>query len=85
MALRSRRADDPADDDLPQVTDEGMTLTEHLTELRQRLVKAIIALAIGGVIGFLLYSPVLRVLQAPYCEIQPEGCAFIVTDPLQSF
>ncbi len=88
MALRSRRADQPVDDNpsgAPEVTDEGMTLIEHLTELRRRLVKAVIALAIGGVIGFLLYSPVLRILQAPYCEIQPEGCAFIVTDPLQSF
>ncbi len=84
MALRSRRADDP-DDDVAGVDDEGMTLVEHLTELRQRLVKAIIALAIGGVIGFLLYEPVLRVLQDPYCQVKQGDCDFIVTDPLQSF
>ncbi|MDP8954055.1 MAG: twin-arginine translocase subunit TatC [Actinomycetota bacterium] len=84
MALRSRRAGQP-DAEEPQLTDEGMTLVEHLTELRRRLVKAIVAMALGGVIGFLLYEPVLRILQDPYCQIQPDGCAFIVTDPLQAF
>ncbi|MDQ3353767.1 MAG: twin-arginine translocase subunit TatC [Actinomycetota bacterium] len=86
MALRSRRADQPDDDPgLAEVSDDGMTLVEHLTELRRRLVKAILALAIGGVIGFLLYEPVLRILQDPYCQVNPGNCDFIVTDPLQSF
>ena len=83
MALRSRRKSDD-DDQPPEVFDEGMTLVEHLTELRRRLVKAVIALAIGGVIGFIIYEPVLQILQAPYCEINPDNCDFIVTDPLQS-
>lgn len=85
MALRSRRRNSPDDDQPPEVVDEGMTLVEHLTELRRRLVKVVVALAIGGVIGFLIYSPVLDILQAPYCEVNPDNCNFIVTDPLQSF
>ena len=84
MALRSRRDHQP-DEQPPEAFDEGMTLVEHLTELRQRLVKAVIALALGGVVGFIIYSPVLEILQAPYCEINPGNCDFIVTDPLQSF
>lgn len=85
MALRTprtgqRQGDDPA----PAVDDAGMTLVEHLTELRTRIVKSVIALAIGGVIGFMLYEPVLRILQEPYCSISAE-CDFIVTDPLESF
>jgi sec-independent protein translocase protein TatC len=85
MALRTRRDHQPDDDQPAEISDEGMTLVEHLTELRRRLVKAVIALTLGGVVGFIIYSPVLEVLQAPYCEINPGNCDFIVTDPLQSF
>ncbi|HWH35651.1 MAG TPA: twin-arginine translocase subunit TatC [Acidimicrobiales bacterium] len=85
MALRLRRRPKPDDDPGSGSLDGGMTLVEHLTELRRRLVKAILALAVGGVVGFLIYSPVLDILQAPYCEINEGNCDFIVTDPLQSF
>jgi sec-independent protein translocase protein TatC len=85
MSLRTRRAGQPErGDDTPGVDDEGMTLVEHLTELRGRVVKSVIALAIGGVVGFVIYEPVLRVLQEPYCSISAD-CDFIVTDPLESF
>ncbi len=84
MALRSRRTEEPLGSSPQPAADESMTLVEHLNELRSRLVKAIIALVIGGVVGFLLYQPVLEILQAPYCEISEE-CTFIVTDPLESF
>jgi len=85
MALRSRRTSQPDDEDSPEPFDEGMTLVEHLTELRRRLVKAVIALTLGGVVGFIIYGPVLEILQAPYCQVEPGDCDFIVTDPLQSF
>lgn len=84
MALRSRRTEEPLGSSPQPAVDESMTLVEHLNELRSRLVKAIIALVIGGVVGFMLYQPVLEILQAPYCEISEE-CTFIVTDPLESF
>ncbi len=85
MALRTRRAGQPEHgDDSPAVDESGMTLVEHLTELRGRVVKAVLALAVGGVIGFMVYEPVLRVLQEPYCSISAD-CDFIVTDPLESF
>jgi sec-independent protein translocase protein TatC len=64
--------------------DEPMTLVGHLTELRNRIVISLIAVAVGGIAGFLLYEPVLEILQNPYCEIS-ERCTFIVTDPLESF
>ncbi len=84
MALRSKGAGQPKAEARAAVDDEGMTLVEHLTELRTRLVKTVIALAVGGVIGFMLYEPVLEVLQRPYCAIS-EQCDFVVTDPLESF
>lgn len=63
---------------------ETMTLIGHLTELRNRIVISLVAVAVGGVAGFLLYGPVLEILQNPYCEIS-ERCTFVVTDPLESF
>lgn len=49
--------------------DEGsMTLVEHLTELRRRLVVSLAALAVGSVIGWFLYDPVIDLLTEPYCD-----------------
>lgn len=61
-----------------------MTLVEHLAELRSRIIKVLIAVAIGGVIGFLVYNRVLHLLQEPYCGVS-KRCTFIVTDPLEGF
>jgi sec-independent protein translocase protein TatC len=61
-----------------------MTLVEHLSELRSRIIIALVAVVIGGVVGFALYQPVIEILQDPYCEIQ-DDCSFLVTDPLESF
>jgi sec-independent protein translocase protein TatC len=70
-----------------------MTLFEHLTELRNRLIKAVIAVALGAVVGFVAYEWIFDLLIAPYeslCERgvgQPldENCRLLVTDPLQGF
>ncbi len=51
----------------PRNPDE-MTLFEHLDELRQRLVKAIIALVIGIVAGTFFTTPVLKWLIQPLGE-----------------
>ena len=64
----------------------GMTLIEHLTELRSRLVKAALALAVGTVAGFALANPALSFLVDPYCEAQKgESCRLVVIDPLEGF
>jgi sec-independent protein translocase protein TatC len=75
-----------------------MTLVEHLAELRSRLIKAMVALALGACIGFVLYDPVLDVLVEPYCDVKADQvdaatdlgpadqrCDLVVTDPLESF
>jgi sec-independent protein translocase protein TatC len=43
-----------------------MTVIEHLEELRRRILLSILAIAIGGVVGWFLYEPVLRLLLDPY-------------------
>jgi sec-independent protein translocase protein TatC len=46
--------------------EEGvMSLFEHLTELRSRLVRSVIAVAIGSAIGFYFAGDIIRILAAP--------------------
>jgi sec-independent protein translocase protein TatC len=46
--------------------DGSMTMVEHLTELRTRLIICVIAVAVTSVIGFVFYSEILGFLTAPY-------------------
>jgi sec-independent protein translocase protein TatC len=49
-----------------QVTDEGrMTLWEHIAELRTRLIRAIIAIVVGAIIGWFLYPWIFTLLTNP--------------------
>jgi sec-independent protein translocase protein TatC len=59
-----------------------MTLAEHLSELRTRLVISVISVFLFGVIAFVFYPEILRVLQSPYCAATPKHCTFLVTNPL---
>jgi sec-independent protein translocase protein TatC len=69
-----------------------MTLVEHLTELRRRIVICAIAIVVGAVVGFLIYGRILHVLAHPYAEVTknrgicgPKGCNLVATDPLAPF
>ncbi len=42
-----------------------MTLVEHLVELRNRLFKAVLAILLGAIVGFILGDPVIALLAAP--------------------
>ena len=66
MAIGFKRA--PKGDEPPPRDPAGMTLVEHLAELRTRVLKAVIAVVLGGALGFSLYSPVLDRLVEPYCD-----------------
>jgi sec-independent protein translocase protein TatC len=72
-------------------TDGQMTLVEHLTELRTRLIKCVVAVVVGGVLAFVLYEPIFDFLVAPYKDIAtaetsltPNG-ELLQTDPLEGF
>lgn len=45
-----------------------MPLVEHLRELRRRLFIAVLAIAVGTVIGWLIFDPVFELLKAPYVD-----------------
>lgn len=66
---------------------DEMTLVEHLTELRRRLIVCVVAALVGGVIAFSLYNHVLHFFVEPYCKVvgPGHGCNLYVTGPLDGF
>ena len=46
---------------------------EHLTELRDRLIKVVLAVVVGMVISFLLYNQIFDFLLEPYEDIANSG------------
>ncbi|MFM2114787.1 MAG: Sec-independent protein translocase protein TatC [Actinomycetota bacterium] len=71
MALRSKRR-------RVRRPDDEATLTEHLGELRFRIIRSLLAVAIGMILVLLQYEPLLRFLTKPYrnlCDERPDfGC-----------
>jgi sec-independent protein translocase protein TatC len=49
--------------------DGRMSLVDHFIELRTRVVRACVAIVIGMVIGYLIWHPVYKFLQHPYCTV----------------
>ncbi len=47
------------------ITEAGMTIIEHLEELRARLIKALLALAVGTAFSFAFTTQIMRLLIAP--------------------
>ncbi len=61
-----------------------MTLIQHLEELRGRILRSLLALAIGFSVCFFFSKPVFRFLQRPILEYLPAGKKLVflkVTDP----
>jgi sec-independent protein translocase protein TatC len=80
--LRRRRA--------PRDAEATMTLVAHLTELRNRIAKALLALLVATAVSFWWYEHGLgEFIRAPYCGLDPElryggtdsgGCGLLITD-----
>lgn len=82
---------------MKQPDDGHMTLVEHLIELRTRLIRSVLAVAVGMLVCWVFYEPIIDVLITPYCETLPEearensdvltddSCRLIQIDPLEGF
>ncbi len=69
-----------------------MTLFEHLAELRDRLFKSVAALAVGTIIGYVLFPDILGAILGPYCDVpaafRPNAdveCALVAQNVLEAF
>ncbi len=71
--------------------DDAMTLTEHLAELRSRLIRSALAVVAGMMVVLAFYEPVLDFLRQPYdnlCQRRPDlvtNCDFFTLGPLEGF
>jgi len=79
---------------VPEIEDDDgrMSLMEHLTELRDRLIKVALAVVAGMVISFLLYNHIFNFLLEPYEHIansRPGSTLgdgrLLQVDPLEGF
>lgn len=51
---------------------------DHLRELRRRIVAIVLIIAVGAVVGWVFYGPILDFLKSPYCSV-PEKYRFTPT------
>ncbi len=65
---------------------DNMTLGEHLTELRRRVIICTIAFVIAATIAVIAYEPILHFLLRPLCSVDAQtahhhsqGASFVVT------
>ena len=67
---------------------EGMSLMEHLVELRSRIMKSLVAVAVGAAVGWVLYLPIRNFLMVPLERLSDDPNVrdkFISFDPLEQF
>jgi sec-independent protein translocase protein TatC len=55
------------------VTDDPQSILSHLEELRWRLVKMAIAIAVGAIIAFFFADQLRSILEAPFNEAMPDN------------
>lgn len=77
------------------VEDGRMSLVEHLTELRQRIMYSLYALVITTIGSWIFRDAIFDFLREPYCDLPQrfqsigedgaDDCVFLVTQPLGEF
>jgi sec-independent protein translocase protein TatC len=71
---KEKRTDDPTG---------TMSVVDHLRELRDRIIWSMMAIAIGAVICFIFFGPIIHLMVQPYREATGKGLIF--TQPLEAF
>ena len=96
MKLPMRRSRKPKTEPSPT---GDMTLVGHLSELRIRLIRSVLAIVVSAVLIYLFFDPIFEFMAAPYCDLHDsretttevealtagQDCAFLIQSPLESF
>jgi sec-independent protein translocase protein TatC len=61
-----------------------MTVVEHLSELRDRIFYSLVFIAVGAVVCFTLFEPIIEFMIRPYKEAN-NGQVLVFTQPLEAF
>ena len=59
------KQDQPETQSETELDDGSMSLVEHLAELRSRLIKCLIAIALGSLVGYYFLDPIMHYLTEP--------------------
>ena len=82
----STAPDDPKENDELEASAEGqMSFLEHLDELRKRILRSCIAIALGVVATFWFIQPIFDFILAPTRKVLPPGVKMIYTQPGEAF
>jgi sec-independent protein translocase protein TatC len=73
----------PEDDD--ELRDGEMGFLEHLDELRGRIVRCCIAIAVGMLVAFVFIDRIVAFVLAPSRRMLPSGAKLIYTQPGEAF
>ena len=73
----------PEDDD--ELRDGEMGFLEHLDELRGRIVRCCIAIAVGMLVAFVFIDHIVAFVLAPSRRMLPSGAKLIYTQPGEAF
>jgi sec-independent protein translocase protein TatC len=73
------------DDDQDESPNGKMGFLEHLDELRQRLIRAFIAVAVGMGVSFVFIDRIVNFVLAPSRRMLPPGANLIYTQPGEAF
>jgi sec-independent protein translocase protein TatC len=84
MAAAAARAYVPTPDDDPSPRG-AMAFLEHLDELRKRIIRSLIAIAVGSAVAFLFINRIFTFLMEPTRRVLPAGSTLIYTDPSAVF
>ncbi len=75
----------------PRDPEGRMPLMEHLRELRNRLLKAILGVVAGTILGFLIFDPIWNFLKEPFCrlpqahQLKENACTLVFNGVFEAF
>lgn len=65
--------------------EEKLPITNHLEELRSRLIKCFISVIVGFMASYYFSGQIFDFLAGPMVEVMPKGSKFIFTSPTEAF